>query len=234
LFELGPSTASGEASPRAVRPTLVGAQPRLRGVLHKLGFAAAVPLGLVLALAAPTAVARTAVTAFAASVVAMFGVGSLYHRIPWAPVAKNRMALLDHATIYALIAGTYTPFALLVLRGSWRIPVLASVWAGALAAIAAKALWRNPPRWVAASTCVGLGWIAVPVLPQIVGGIGFGGTSLLLCGGVAYTAGALVYTRKHPDPFPQTFGYHEVFHALVVVAVVCQYATVAFFVLPSA
>jgi hemolysin III len=112
--------------------------------------------------------------------------------------------------------------------------VLVAVWAGALAAIAAKALWRNPPRWVAASTCVGLGWIAVPVLPQIVGGIGLGGTSLLLGGGVAYTAGALVYTRKHPDPFPQTFGYHEVFHALVVVAVVCQYASVAFFVLPLA
>jgi hemolysin III len=234
LFELDPSPASGKASPRAARPTLAGAQPRLRGVLHKLGFVAAVPLGVALALEAPTPLARTAVAAFAASVVAMFGVGSLYHRIPWAPVAKNRMALLDHATIYALIAGTYTPFALLVLRASWRIPVLAAVWGGALAAIAAKALWRNPPRWVAASTCVGLGWIAVPVLPQIVGGIGLAGTSLLLGGGVAYTAGALVYTRKQPDPFPQTFGYHEVFHALVVVAVVCQYATVAFFVLPSA
>jgi hemolysin III len=233
LLELGPSIASGEASSRAARPTLVGAQPRLRGVLHKVGFAAAVPLGVALALAAPTPLARTAVAAFALSVIAMFGVGSLYHRIPWAPVAKNRMALLDHATIYALIAGTYTPFALLVLRANWRIPVLAAVWAGAVAATVAKALWRNPPRWVAATTCVALGWIAVPALPQIVGGIGLGGTSLLLGGGVAYTAGALVYTRKHPDPFPQTFGYHEVFHSLVVVAVICQYATVAFFVLPS-
>jgi hemolysin III len=208
--------------------------PLLRGMLHVGGFFATVPLGIALAAAAPTPLARAAAIAFAASVTAMFGVGSLFHRIRWSPVARNRMAVLDHATIYALIAGTYTPFALLVLQSAWRIPILVIAWSGALLAIGAKVLWRNPPPWVAAATCIGFGWIAAPFFPQIVDRIGIGGASLLLAGGVAYTAGALVYARKQPDLFPRTFGYHELFHVLVVIAVVCQYASVAFFVLPSA
>jgi hemolysin III len=229
------STARGDALTRDRAPAhdeLL--PPRLRGHLHKLGFVAAVPLGVALVLAAPTSLARGAAIAFAASVVSLFGVSSLFHRVNWSPAAKNRMALLDHTMIYALIAGTYTPFALLVLRKDWRIPILAAVWCGALAAVAMKTLWRNPPRWVAPVTCIGLGWIAIPALPQIVGRIGPGGTALLLAGGVAYTLGALVYLHRRPDPFPRTFGYHEVFHTLVVVAVMCQYATIAFFVLPSA
>jgi hemolysin III len=203
-------------------------------VLHKIGFFVALPAGLAIAIEAPTAVARIAAVAFAGSVTAMFGVSSLFHRIPWAPAAKSRMAALDHATIYLLIAGTYTPFALLVVRSPWRVPILATVWGGVAVAITAKLIWRNPPPKVAAATCVGLGWTAALVFPQILDRIGIAGASLLLAGGLAYTAGALVYTRKRPDPFPKTFGYHEVFHALVVVAVVCQYTAVAFFVLPTA
>ncbi len=210
------------------------APPRLRGIVHLLAFPVTVPIGLVLALEAPSQLARAAAIAFAASVTAMFGASSLFHRVTWAPRAKDRMAVVDHAMIYALIAGTYTPFALLVLRSGWRIPVLASVWTLALAASAAKVRWRNPPAWVAPLTCVGIGWSAVVVFPQIVGRIGIGGASLLVAGGIAYTVGAVVYARRHPDPFPSTFGYHEVFHALVVVAVVCQYAAIAFFVLPAA
>jgi hemolysin III len=219
---------------QSVEHAFVELQPRLRGVFHKVGFFVTLPAGLAIAIEAPTALARTAAIVFALSVTAMFGVGSLFHRIPWAPVAKNRMAALDHATIYLLIAGTYTPFALLVVQSPWRIPILATVWSGVLLAILAKVIWRNPPRKVAAVTCVGLGWIAAIVFPQILDRIGIGGAALLLVGGLAYTAGALVYTRRHPDPFPETFGYHEVFHTLVVVAVICQYASVAFFVLPTA
>jgi hemolysin III len=218
----------------AVEHALDDLPPRLRGVLHKVGFFVTLPAGLAIAIEAPTALARVAAIAFAASVTAMFGVSSLFHRIPWAPVAKNRMAALDHATIYLLIAGTYTPFALLTVQSTWRIPTLTVVWGGALLAITAKLIWRNPPRRVAAATCIGLGWIAAIVFPQILDRIGIAGASLLLAGGLAYTAGAFVYTRKHPDPFPATFGYHEVFHALVVVAVICQYSSVAFFVLPTA
>jgi hemolysin III len=200
----------------------------------QLGFFVAVPLGVALALSAEGAVARTAAIVFAASVVAMFGVGALFHRLSWTPRAARRIGHLDHATIYALIAGTYTPIGLLVVDPSWRAPVLASVWGVALLATVAKLAWRNAPVWVAPAVCVTLGWVAVVVLPQIVARIGLPGTFLLLAGGLAYTVGAVVYVRRRPDPVPEVFGYHELFHALVVVAVACQYAFVAFFVLPQA
>ena len=217
-----------------LRAVVGSEQPRWRGVSHNLAFFAAIPLAFVLALEASTPTARVVALIFALSVVAMFGTSSLFHRVSWSHVAKGRVAVLDHAMIYGLIAGTYTPFALLVLRAGWGIPILTVVCASCVAATAAKVLWRNPPTWVAAATCLGLGWIALLVFPQIAAHIGLGGTLLLAGGGVAYSLGAVVYALKRPDPFPQTFGYHEVFHALVVVAVACQYAVVAFFVLPRA
>jgi hemolysin III len=210
------------------------ALPRWRGASHNLAFYAAIPLGFALAMEASTATARVAAVAFAFSVVAMFGTSTLFHRVSWGHVAKTRMAVLDHTMIYGLIAGTYAPFALLVLRPQWGIPVLTVVCASCIAATAAKVVWRNPPTWVAAATCLGLGWIALLVFPQIAARIGLGGTSLLAAGGIAYSVGAVIYVLKRPDPLPRTFGYHEVFHALVVVAVACQYAVVAFFVLPRA
>ena len=201
---------------------------------QQLAFFVAVPLGVALAISAHGTVARAAAIAFAASVVAMFGVGSLFHRLSWTPRAALRMGRLDHATIYALIAGTYAPVGLLVVRPDWRPPILTIVWGGALLATAAKLVWRGAPIWVAPAVCVALGWTAVVVLPQIAGRIGVTGTALLVGGGVAYTAGAVVYARRRPDPIPHVFGYHELFHALVIVAVACQYAAVAFFVLPQA
>ena len=225
--------AGAQAPTPASFPAAAPAAPRFRGVVHQWAFFLALPAGLALALTAPNEVARVAAIAFSTCVTAMFGVSGLFHRIRWTPAAKNRMAVVDHAMIYALIAGTYTPFALLVLRPAWRLPVLVSVWAVAIAAAATKSRWRNAPGWVAASTCIAIGWSAVVVFPQIVGQIGIAGTSLLVAGGIAYTVGAVVYARQRPDPFPHTFGFHELFHALVVVAVVCQYATIAFFVLPS-
>ncbi len=209
-------------------------RPLLRGVSHQLAFFVAVPLGILLAVSAHGVVARAAAIAFAVSVASMFGVGSLFHRLSWTPGAALRMGRLDHAMIYALIAGTYAPIGLLVVHPGWRVPLLAAAWGGALIAALAKLVWHNAPTWLAPVVCVTLGWLVVVALPQIVGRIGISGSLLLVVGGLVYTAGAVVYARRRPDPIPHLFGYHEVFHALVIVAVACQYAAVAFFVLPQA
>ena len=224
------SVALSSSANRAVSSDV----PRFRGVSHLLAFIAAAPLGVVLVLHAKTGAAQVSAIVFAASVTAMLAVSSLFHRRSWDPARKRWIALLDHAMIYALIAGTYTPFCLLVLNAGWRVPILAIVWGGALVGTAMRLVLPNASSWLGAGTGLALGWIAVIVWPQIVGGIGFGASLLLLAGGLAYTFGAVVYARRRPDPFPHAFGYHEVFHALTVVAVSCQYATVAFFVLPRA
>ena len=178
--------------------------------------------------------ARTATIAFAVSVVSLFGVSTLFHRRTWTPKGARRIGQLDHAMIYGLIAGTYAPIGLLVIHPTWRFPILAAAWGGALLATAAKVAWPTAPTWVAPVTCIGLGSIALVALPQIANRLGAPGTLLLVGGGLAYAIGAVVYVRRRPDPLPATFGYHELFHALVIVAVACQYAAVAFFVLPQA
>jgi len=210
------------------------APPRLRGVVHLIAFVAAAPVGLLLVAHARGGPAQVGAATFAANATVMLGVSSLFHRRAWSPKHKRWIGSLDHAMIYALIAGTYTPFALLVLDAGWRMPILAVVWGAAFVATAAKLLRPDAPRSVAAATCVALGWVSVLVLPQIVGRIGLGPTALLAAGGIAYTAGAVVYARRRPNPVPSLFGYHEVFHALTVVALACQYGTIAFFVLPQA
>ena len=209
-------------------------QPRFRGVSHLVALAAAGPAGVVLVLHAREGVAQLAAVVFASSVAAMLAVSSLFHRRAWSPERKRWVALLDHTMIYVLIGGTYTPIALLVLSAGWRIPILALVWGGGLIATAAKLLRPNPPAWVAAATCIVLGWLAIIVLPQIIERLGVVPASLLVAGGLAYTVGAIVYARRRPDPFPTVFGYHEIFHALVVAAVACQYLTIALFVVPRA
>jgi hemolysin III len=208
-------------------------RPRLRGVSHLWAFVAAIPVGALLGLHAHSTLARASAIAFAAAVAAMFGTSALYHRVIWQPHVRAWMRRLDHAMIYTLIAGTYTPFGLLVLHGAWRDTILSIVWAGAFAAVVLKLLWVDAPKWVGAGIGIGLGWVSVIVFPQIVARIGAAGATLLLLGGLAYTAGAIVYARRRPDPVPTVFGYHEVFHALVIVAVALQYATIAFYVLPN-
>jgi hemolysin III len=211
---------------------LPGVKPRLRGVFHELGFYAAIPLGIVLGLAADTARGRLAAAVFGATVAAMFGASALYHRFTWRPSVRLWLRRLDHAGIYALIAGTYTPFGLLVLHGAWQIVVLAVVWTGALAAIVLKFVWVAAPKWLAAVIGVALGWVGVIVFPQLLDGTGVTATMLVLAGGLCYSLGALVYALRRPDPFPRVFGYHEIFHLLVVAAVALQYGAVAFFVVP--
>ena len=207
------------------------ARPRLRGVFHQYAFFVAAGAGALLVALASGARERVAAGIFAAALTAMFGISALYHRITWQPRARRWMQRLDHAAIYLLIAGTYTPFGLLVLDGASRVALLGVVWGGATLAIAQKLLWVEAPNWLAAAIGIVLGWTGVVVLPQLYDATGATGVGLLALGGVLYTAGAVVYARRKPDPAPAVFGYHELFHALVVAAATCQYAAIAFFVL---
>jgi hemolysin III len=206
-------------------------RPRLRGVSHQYAFFAAVAFGALLVAAASGTSERLGVGVFAAALATMFGVSALYHRITWRPRARRWMRRLDHAAIYLLIAGTYTPFGLLALDGAWRWAVLATVWGGALAAIVLKLAWIDSPKWLTAAISLALGWVGVVALPQLWDEAGSVGVALLGSGGVVYTAGAIVYARRRPDPVPAVFGFHELFHALVIGAAACQYAAVAAFVL---
>lgn len=209
-------------------------KPKLRGVLHEWGFFLSLGVGLALALEAHGSRGRIGAVVFASSVAGMLGASALYHRVTWSPSRRLWLRRLDHAMIYILIAGTYTPVGLLVLTGSWRVPVLAIVWGGACAAVLLKFVWVDAPKWLAAVIGIGLGWVGVVAFPQLIHRAGLTGALLLLAGGLLYTAGALVYAFRRPDPAPATFGYHELFHALVVAAVVCQYCAIAFYVLPLA
>jgi hemolysin III len=208
-------------------------KPRLRGLSHAVAFVIALPLGLALILQAETARGRLSAIVFAAAVVAMFGASALYHSPNWREAPRRWLRRVDHAGIYGLIAGTYTAFGLLALSGYWRWVVLSIVWAGTLAAIVFKFAWIDAPQWISAVIGVALGWIGVVISPQLLGEIGLAASLLVLAGGVLYTLGALVYALRRPDPRPAVFGFHEVFHLLVIAGVACQYAAVAFFVLPE-
>jgi hemolysin III len=206
-------------------------RPRLRGVLHQYSFFVSVVLGAVLVLGSSGSGERVAAAIFSVTLATMFGVSALYHRVEWAPRARRHMRRLDHASIYLLIAGTYTPFALLALDGAWRWTILPIVWGGALVAIAAKVVWIDAPKWLAAAIAIALGWVGVIAVPELFAHAGFTGVALLAVGGVLYTAGAVIYASQRPDPAPAVFGYHELFHALVIGAAACQFAAVALFVL---
>jgi hemolysin III len=206
-------------------------KPRLRGVFHELGFYASLGLGIAIVVTAEPGRARIAAAVFAACVAICFGASALYHRPTWRPSVRSWLARLDHAGVYLLIAGTYTPFGLLVMSTGWAVPVLTIVWSGALLAIVLKLFWVGMPKWQAAAIGVGLGWVSVVAFSQLLK-LGLGGVLLVLAGGLLYTAGAVVYACRRPNPVPAVFGYHELFHVLTLAAAGCQYAAIAFFVLP--
>jgi len=208
-------------------------KPRLRGVVHELGFYAAAVVGVLVVLGSDPGRARVASTIFASSVVACFGASAVYHRPTWQPRARAWLARVDHAGIYLLIAGSYAPFGLIVLSKGWAIPVLAIVWGGAAAAILLKLFWVQAPKWLSVAIGLSLGWVGVAASPELLklSPVAIG---LILASGLLFTLGAIVYGRKRPDPRPQFFGYHEVFHVLTVAAVACEYVAVAFYVLPRA
>ena len=200
---------------------------------HELGFYAALGVGTALALTSEPGRARVAALIFATCVAACFGVSALYHRPTWTPGVRVWLARLDHACVYLLIAGTYTPFALLVMSPAWAVVVLSVVWGGAAAATATKLVWVRAPKWLSAAIGLALGWSGVIAFPELLA-MPATGLGLAFAGAVLYTWGAVVYIRRSPDPLPQVFGYHELFHVLTLGAAACHYGAVAFFVLPGA
>jgi hemolysin III len=207
-------------------------KPRLRGVVHQWSFFVALAAGAALVTWAPAGRATIAAAIYAVALAGLLGTSALYHRITWQPRARAWLRRLDHSMIFVLIAGTYTPFALLVLDDPLRGIVLAGVWAGALAGIVFTLLWVHAPKWLTAASYVALGWFSIIAVPQIAEHAGAGALVLLALGGVAYTLGAVVYASRRPDPRPQTFGYHEIFHVLVVVAAAAHFTAIAAFAVP--
>jgi hemolysin III len=192
-------------------------------------------MGTALVLSAPSGRARLAAAIYAVSVAALFASSALYHRVQWrSPTARVWMRRLDHSMIFVLIAGTYTPFAMLALRGALASALLIAVWAGAASGIVLTLAWIDAPDWLIALLYVLLGWVGAVAFPTVIATLGAVPVALVAAGGLLYTAGAVVYARKRPNPVAAVFGYHEVFHVLVIAAAALQYAAIAFFVLPGA
>ena len=210
----------------------VPVKPRLRGVVHEYAFFVSLACGVALIIAASDGKARLAAIIYAFAVSALLGTSALYHRVTWRPRARRWMRRLDHSMIFVLIAGTYTPVALLALSGSLSRAILIVVWSGAVGGVVFKLLWIDAPKWLFAAVYVALGWVSAAIFGQLPGAIGWLGVAGLAVGGLLYTLGAVVYALGRPDPSPRVFGYHEVFHVLVVAAAALHYAVIAFAVLP--
>ncbi|MBG0825108.1 hemolysin III family protein [Planomonospora sp. ID91781] len=202
-------------------------KPRLRGWLHAGALPVTLVAGFVLVALGPTLQARLAAVIYAITSGLLFGISATYHRGTLSPRLEEVLRRLDHANIYLIIAGTYTPFALLALDGSARVVVLSVVWAGAIAGVLFRVLWTRAPRWLSTALYIALGWTAVFVLPQLAEGAGVAAVALIFVGGVLYTAGGVVYGLRRPDPSPRWFGFHEVFHAFTLAAYLVQYIAVS-------
>jgi hemolysin III len=202
-------------------------KPQWRGVLHHYAFLVSLVSGAALILAAPSHQAVVVAAVYGASLSALLGVSALFHRVTWSQRARRWMARLDHSMISVLIAGTYTPFGVLALSGTFAVLLLVIIWTGALANILLHVLWIDAPKWLSAACYVVLGWVGVAAVPDLTAHAGWGPAALLMAGGIIYSLGAVVYAVRRPDPLPAVFGYHEVFHALVVVAAGIHYAAIA-------
>jgi hemolysin III len=221
---------AGGGSPDGTEPV----KPKLRGVFHQVAFFVSLVSGAALVWAAPTAGSKMVMLVYALSISLLFGVSALFHRHTWGPVGRRRMRRADHSTIFIAIAGSYTAVAGIALSGWARTAVLCIVWGGAIIGITLRQVWLDAPKWVIALPYVVVGWAAVAVLPQLFRSLGGVGFMLLLTGGVAYSAGAVVYAVKRPNPVPGVFGYHEVFHACTIVGAALHFVVIAWFVLPLA
>jgi hemolysin III len=205
-------------------------KPRMRGRLHQGAFIASIPAGLLLVLLASDARSRIATSIYALTLTGLFGVSAAYHLGDWNREAHARMQRLDHSMIFVLIAGTYTPYCLLVLQGTLATVVLVAVWVGAAVGVGTK-LYRVDLHVLSGFMYIGLGWLVVVSLPALLRGLDTAETVFLVAGGLLYSLGALVLATHKPNPWPRTFGYHEVWHAATIAAAVCQYVSILLVVL---
>ncbi len=211
----------------AVSDAAVPVKPRLRGWLHAGMFPASVAAGIVLICLADSERARIACAVYSASAWMLFGISGLYHRFHWGPRGEAILRRLDHSNIFLIIAGSYTPFTILLLHGGRQQLLLWLVWVGALAGIAFRVFWVGAPRWLYTPCYLALGWAAVFFLPDFLRTGGIAVVTLLVIGGLLYSAGGVVYGIKRPNPSPRWFGFHEVFHLCTVAAFTVQYVGVS-------
>jgi hemolysin III len=207
-------------------------RPRLRGVIHAYAFWVALGAGAALVAVAHGSRARSAAAVYAIGLCGLFAGSAVYHRWRWDPRWRPLLRRIDHSTIFIFIAASYTPVALLVLHGPLSKIVLIVVWAGALGGIIFSLAWITAPRVLVAGTYLALGWVAVIVTPQLIKHAGVAPTVLIAVGGLLYSVGATVYALKRPDPWPATFGFHEIFHTLVTTAAVVHFVAIAGWVVP--
>jgi hemolysin III len=199
----------------------------LRGVFHEWAFFASLGAAALLVVLARGPREVVASSIYVAALAVMFGASALYHRVTWSPNVRSWLRRVDHSTIFVFIAGSYTPFALLVIGGWLSWTVLGVVWAGALAGVLLSVAWIDSPKWLHATVYLALGWVGLVVAPDLFSRAGIAAATLVLIGGVLYTTGAIAYAAKRPDPWPRHFGYHEIFHVLVVAAAATQFVAVA-------
>ena len=201
-------------------------KPLMRGVLHEIAFFVALVAGAVLVIAAPGSTAKIACAVYATSLATLLGVSALYHRPTWSDRARARMRRLDHSAIFVLIAGTYTPLAL-TLPSPAAKTMLTVAWAGAALGVLRALFWVRAPKWLVAMLALAMGWLAVLYLPSVHTATSTPVIVWMGLGGALYSLGALSYAFRRPNPWPRVFGYHEVFHALVVAAAVCHFVSVS-------
>jgi hemolysin III len=228
------AAGKAESAKEVAGEAIAAVKPKLRGVSHQWAFVVSLFLGAALIVAAKSPKATLAVAIYAVSLSALLGTSALYHRVDWKrPEVRKWMRRLDHSMIFFLIAGTYTPFALLVLHGPLADAILVVVWTGAIVGALVEMVWIDHPKWVAALIYISLGWVAAVGFPELWDEMGVAGTLLVAAGGLLYTAGAVVYATQRPNPSPRVFGYHEIFHLFVILAAAAHFAAIAFFALPA-
>jgi len=217
----------------AVTDDIPRQRPALRGVFHLYGAIAAVVGAVLLLLLAGSARAYVGAAIFGASLILLYGTSAVYHCITWKPFMRGLLRRLDHSMAFVLIAGTYTPFCLIVLNTAWGITMLSVIWGAAGGGVLLRVAWPTAPKWLAVSVYVIVGWLAIIPARELAAWFAPPPLVLMVLGGVMYTLGGLVYATRKPDPWPQVLGYHEIFHLLVILGSTLHYSLVAIYVLPS-